>query len=359
MKVFSTEIFRSLLLAWYRKHRRDLPWRRTQDPYAIWVSEIMLQQTQVKTVIPYYLRFLERFPSLDALAAADEEAVLASWAGLGYYRRCRLLQQGARHVQAQYAGVLPQDPETLESIPGIGPYTAGAIASIAFQRPAPLVDGNVIRVFSRLFGLKGSRKSSELKKRVWEQAGQLIDPKYPGDFNQALMELGATCCRTQIPACERCPVVAGCRAARLGRPEDFPEPTPEGKTVQLHRMVAVCRRGDAVLLVKKKQGRWFQGMWELPHDYPESGAEAPDLQAFLHQDFGLQLKNPLPTPETRHSITHHRIRTRSWHGQIQGKLRLNKEFIEFRWCEPAQIADYPLPNLDRKVLVVAGFLGKE
>jgi len=359
MNVFSTEKFRRRLLAWYRKHRRDLPWRRTQDPYAIWVSEIMLQQTQVKTVIPYYLRFLERFPTLDALADADEAAVLASWAGLGYYRRCRLLQQGARHVQAQYGGALPQAPDALESIPGIGPYTAGAIASIAFQRSAPLVDGNVIRVFSRLFGLKGSRKSSELKNQIWQKARELIDPHHPGDFNQALMELGATCCRSQIPACERCPVATQCRALKLGRPADFPESAPPDKTVQLHRMVAVCRRGDAVLLVKKKHGRWFQGMWELPHDYPENGAEAGDLQAFLRADFGLLLKNPRPNPETRHSITHHRILTRSWHGQTQGRLRLNKEFLESRWCEPARLTDYPLPNLDRKVLVVAGLLGKE
>lgn len=169
MKTFDAKIFRRRLLQWYRKYRRDLPWRRSSDPYAIWVSEVMLQQTQVKTVIPYYLRFIERFPSLGALARADDQAVLASWAGLGYYRRCRLLQQGALRVQGEYAGRLPEDPAELESIPGIGPYTAGAIASIAFGRPAPLVDGNVIRVFSRLFGWEGSRKSAKLKARSWEK----------------------------------------------------------------------------------------------------------------------------------------------------------------------------------------------
>lgn len=173
------------------------------------------------------------------------------------------------------------------------------------------------------------------------------------------MELGATCCRSQIPACERCPVADQCRGFASGRPEAFPEPAPPDQTIRLHRMAALCRRGDAILLVKRRQARWFQGLWELPHDYPDNGAEAGDLQDFLRENLGIQLTDPAPTPETRHSITHHRILTRTWHGQSEGKLRLQKEFIESTWCEPERLAKYPLPNLDRKVLLVAGLLGKE
>ncbi len=349
----SNATFRRKLLQWYDKNKRDLPWRRTQDPYAIWVSEIMLQQTQVATVLPYYAKFLKKFPTLQSLAGATEEEVLSLWSGLGYYRRAKLLKSGAETVQAEWKGILPAEPAALREIPGIGPYTAGAIASIAFNRPAPLVDGNVIRVFSRLFMLKGHAKSATLQKQVWELAAELIDEKNPGDFNQALMELGATVCRVVQPRCESCPVRTSCRASQESQPEQFPETPPNPKTIRLRRVVGLCRQDDQILLVKRVKPRWFQGMWELPHEYinPEDDA-LTTLQNFLRTQLGVSLKNLRTLPNTSHSITHHRIATLAWLGQTQGQLRPKKSLGEAQFFPLDRLESYPLSNFDRKVLQV-------
>ena len=209
---------RRALLAWYRAARRDLPWRRTRDPYAIWVSETMLQQTRVEAVIPYYERFLARFPDVGALAGADLDDVLSLWAGLGYYSRARNLKRAAEQVVTRIAGRLPDDADALRELPGIGRYTAGAIASIAFDRPAPIVDGNVARVLARLLGICASRsRSSAVKARLWEEAERLADGPAPGDLNQALMELGARVCIPRAPRCDAVSGVALLRRARRGR----------------------------------------------------------------------------------------------------------------------------------------------
>lgn len=346
--------FRKKLLDWYQKHKRDLPWRRSRDPYAIWVSEIMLQQTQVATVIPYYERFLKKFPTIAALARAEEEEVLALWAGLGYYRRAKLLQRGARAVAERHGGRLPDDPEALRELPGIGPYTAGAIASIAFQRPSPLVDGNVVRVLSRVFARKGHAKDARLQKEIWALAADLVDPKHPGDFNQALMELGATLCRVALPSCERCPVQGLCAAHRAGEPEAFPESPPPQKTLRLQRAAAVALRGESVLLVKPRAARWFQGLWGLPHEYC---AEAPTFEAALGEclrsHLGLALTQPYPLPATTHAITQHRITTWAWLGEAKGRLKAVGPFAEARFFTKKELAGAALPNFDRKVLATA------
>ena len=200
---------RSTLLRWYRKNRRDLPWRRTADPYAVWVSEIMLQQTRVETVLPYYARFLERFPDASRLADATEDDVLASWSGLGYYRRARALHQGARVVMERHDGKLPRDPADLRRLPGVGRYTAGAIASVAFGLPEPILDGNVRRVLARIFAVDGVRLGPAAEEReLWGLAASLVQGSAPGDLNQALMELGALICTPRAPACPACPCPA-------------------------------------------------------------------------------------------------------------------------------------------------------
>src|SRR5262245_56574691 len=211
---------RAPLLRWYRKHKRDLPWRRTQDPYAIWVSEAMLQQTTVAAVIPYWHRFLARFPNVAALARATEEEVLAMWTGLGYYRRARALREGAIKVMERHRGMVPGDRDSLLALPGVGAYTAGAIASVAFGRPEPVVDGNVKRVFSRLFAIKGN--GAAVEKKHWRIARSLVEGPHPGELNQALMELGATVCTPRSPECKRCPIAKTCRARELGRQASFP-----------------------------------------------------------------------------------------------------------------------------------------
>ncbi len=349
------ENLRHRLVLWYRQHRRDLPWRNTRDPYAIWVSEVMLQQTQVATVIPYYENFLQKFPTLRHLAEAPEEQVLAAWAGLGYYRRARLLQAGAQQVLKLWQGKIPEGREQLKSLPGIGDYTAGALASIAFGHPEPLVDGNVMRVFSRLFALRGHPKSPLLFQEVWRRAQNLVPDKSPGDFNQALMELGATVCRPRVPACERCPVREFCEAWRQGAPESYPEAAPPPKQLRLDRVVAVVQRGENILLVKRKNPRWFQGMWELPHSYCDPGAaEASLLQGFLSEALGLSLTAVRALPPTRHGITHHRITSYAWQGQARGKIRLGGAFEEGGFFPSDRLSNLALAAFDRKVLAAGG-----
>ncbi|HEY5946784.1 MAG TPA: A/G-specific adenine glycosylase, partial [Kofleriaceae bacterium] len=216
----------SAVVTHYKRDRRDLPWRRTRDPYAIWVSEIMLQQTRVQTVIPYWERWMARFPTVTALAAAPLDDVLAAWAGLGYYSRARNLHAGAQAVTSAFAGALPRRASELRAVPGIGPYTAGAIASIAYGERAPLVDGNVARVLARVFAMRDDIKSSAGQKALWQRAGELMaalpDDHAPGDLNQGLMELGATLCSPTSPRCLLCPLAASCEAARTGRQDELP-----------------------------------------------------------------------------------------------------------------------------------------
>jgi A/G-specific adenine glycosylase len=252
------------LLAWYEACRRDLPWRRTRDPYAIWVSEIMLQQTRVETVVPYYDRFLTRFPTAMALAEAPPDDVLALWSGLGYYRRARLLLEGARVVAGQ-GGALPGDREGLLGVPGIGRYTAGAIASIAFGQPVGLVDGNVARVLARLFVI-----DEDMRKRGMRTAEALADTIVarhdPGGWNQALMELGATVCTPRSPSCERCPVASACLARAEGRVAELPvlseKKAPLARRVQA--IVAIRPADGALLLVRRRPDLLFGGLWEPP-----------------------------------------------------------------------------------------------
>ncbi|HEY5926977.1 MAG TPA: A/G-specific adenine glycosylase, partial [Kofleriaceae bacterium] len=227
----------SAVVTHYRRDRRDLPWRKTRDPYAIWVSEIMLQQTRVATVIPYWERWMAKFPTVNALAAAPLDDVLAAWAGLGYYSRARNLWSGAREVTASFAGALPRQASELRRVPGIGPYTAGAIASIAYGERAPLVDGNVARVLARVFAIEHDIKSTAGQKALWQRAGELMQAlpadHAPGDLNQGLMELGATLCSPTSPRCLLCPLASQCIAARTGRQDELPVVAARKKASEL------------------------------------------------------------------------------------------------------------------------------
>ncbi|MEZ4425760.1 MAG: A/G-specific adenine glycosylase [Gemmatimonadota bacterium] len=251
---------RARLLAWYDRARRDLPWRRTSDPYRVWVSEVMLQQTRVETVIPYYERWLERFPTVSALATADLDDVLPLWKGLGYYSRARNLHRAAQAVLERHGGEVPAEPDALRALPGVGAYTAGAVASIAFGRPEPLVDGNVRRVLSRWYDLEapGDRE-------VWALARDLVDPERPGDFNQALMELGATVCTPRAPRCEGCPVEGSCLARARGTVELRPPPRKRGPVPHVHVLSLVVWTAEArTLLVQRPERGLLAGLWEFP-----------------------------------------------------------------------------------------------
>jgi A/G-specific adenine glycosylase len=254
---------RAALLPWFRENARDLPWRRSRDPYAIWVSEVMLQQTRVDTVIPYYQRFLSAFPSVLALSDAPLSRVLEAWSGLGYYRRARLLHRGAQTVASTFAGKVPDEVETLLHVPGVGDYTAGAIASIAYGKSAALVDGNVHRVLSRLFGL--SQSHAEVRKQAWAIARELIPGESPGDLNQALMELGATVCTPKAAQCARCPVSKLCVAYAQDKVDVWPIAAKKKAvpTANVQAFVVTNSKDEVLLAQRPEEGR-FGGLWEPP-----------------------------------------------------------------------------------------------
>jgi len=254
---------RRRILTWYRKHKRDLPWRRSSDPYRIWISEIMLQQTRVAAVIPYYERFLARFPDVPALAAAPEQDLLAAWAGLGYYARARNLQRAAKKIQE--LGGFPRDHASIRELPGVGDYTAAAIGSIAFNLRHAVLDGNAARVLSRLTGERGSIDSGVVKKRLLASVDRLIDPERPGEFNQALMELGATVCLPKHPRCPQCPWASECEAFRLGIQNELPLKAGRPGAVGAEKQLLMIERAGRILAWQRPpDSRRLAGFWELP-----------------------------------------------------------------------------------------------
>jgi len=262
---------RRRLLQWYAKHQRDLPWRRTRDPYRVWISEIMLQQTRVAAVIPYYERFLARFPDVWALASAPEEHVLAAWAGLGYYSRARNLQKAARSIVVLRR--FPRDYASLRALAGVGDYTASAIASISFDLPHPVLDGNVLRVLSRLTAERGNIRSELVRRRLGAIAEELLDRQHPGQFNQALMELGATVCLPKQPLCSKCPVSSHCAARRQGQENHFPVRSSRPSPNRVEKQLLVIENRARVLLWQRPAGsRRLAGFWELPEREQVPGA---------------------------------------------------------------------------------------
>jgi len=268
------DVLATALIRWFNKSARDLPWRRTRDPYAIWLSEVMLQQTRVETVIPYYERFLSRFPDVRALALADIDEVLSLWSGLGYYRRARELHRCAKEVVDKHDGVFPSDVPGLRSLRGIGPYTAGAIASIAFDKPVALVDGNVARVLARLFTIEQDMKSTAGMREAWTTAERIVPKDEPGKFNQALMELGATICIPRDPGCLVCPVRESCRARAQGRERELPIMSAKKASPTVPMVAAVIEHEGKILFARRKEGGLFGGLWEPPMVPAESVMDA-------------------------------------------------------------------------------------
>ncbi len=256
--------FRRRILAWFRRNARDLPWRRTRDPYAIWVSEIMLQQTQVVTVVGYFERFLAAFPSIADLAAADEQEVLRLWEGLGYYRRARQLHAAARVIVAEHQGRFPHEPHQIRALPGIGRYTAGAIASIGWDAREPILEANTIRVFSRLLAYRGDPQKIAGQQRLWEFAAGVLPQKDTGLFNQALMELGSEICTPRGPRCDRCPVRDLCPTFRLGLQDEIPLPKRKTRYEDRHEAAVIVRRGDRVVLRRCGPDERWAGLWDFP-----------------------------------------------------------------------------------------------
>jgi A/G-specific adenine glycosylase len=306
------------LVAWFEEHQRALPWRHGYDPYQVWVSEVMLQQTQVETVLPYFARFIEAFPGIRLLADAEEAQVLRLWAGLGYYRRAKNLHSAARLVQQLHGGVIPSDYDALIALPGVGQYMAGAILSIAFNKPYPVVDGNVRRVLSRIHGWM-----DENPKALWQAAEQLARSAEPRIVNQGLMELGATVCSFRAPRCLVCPVQQFCVAFKTGMQTRIPPIKKRPATIHLHLHAVVQQRGSRFLM------RAVDGMWEFP-----TFSELPPGEF-------------TKTGSCRHTITHHRLDVSVYVGSLASTE-------EYRWKD---IAGVPVTSLTRKILAASNGRG--
>ena len=294
---------RTSLLKFYDSERRDLPWRQTSDPYAILVSEIMLQQTQVATVIPRWHAFLEEFPTVDALADVPEEKVCEAWAGLGYYRRARNLHKAARQIVEEHEGQFPEEFGAILDLAGVGRYTAGAVASIAFGQEVPVVDGNVIRVLARFFSVARTKDDAALHKAAWRLMEDLVQGERPGDFNQAMMELGATVCTPANPACGRCPIKDGCSASRANSPLQFPMPKVRKKREELFVAFGIVRTDAGYAFVQRPLDGLWAGLWE-----PLSAAAKTQKAAYseLSETYGFQTKSTLYA-EVRHKLTHREV----------------------------------------------------
>lgn len=319
---------RTALLTWYARHKRDLPWRRDRDAYRVWVSEIMLQQTRVAAVLEHYRAFLEAFPTLQALARAPEASVLARWSGLGYYRRARMLHRAARVVLEESGGVIPRASEELSKLPGIGRYTAAAIASIAYDEPVAVVDGNVERVLSRIDGTPDGEPRSVAS--AWRRAQELLDPRHAGDWNQSMMELGATVCTPQNPQCLACPLSSWCRApgADTGRPREV------RRRVRMTR--ALIERNHCVYLVQRPaDAAKMAGMWELPECAEPAASQQTE-------------PDPRELCVVRHAITDTDYQVRVL--RLSLKTLAARDKTSGRWVSREEIFDLPLTGLTRKIL---------
>jgi A/G-specific adenine glycosylase len=344
-------VLHDALLTWYREARRDLPWRRARDPYAIWLSEVMLQQTRVETVIPYYARFLRTYPDVHALAEAPLDDVLAHWSGLGYYRRARMLHEGAKHVAGVLGGHFPDTVDGLREIPGIGPYTAGAVASIAFGRRAPLVDGNVARVLSRLFAVADDVRGGAGLAKIWQLADELVDARDPGAWNQALMELGATVCLPREPRCVACPAEDVCLARARGVERDLPRLKAKPKPILEVRVAMVALLGERVLLARRRTEGRFGGMWEPPSVV---AADETRLRALV----GTKLGRVERLGEIVHVLSHRRLEVTVLRARMARAPRPRApeggDYDRLELVEACDLAGRGTTTLARKILAAAG-----
>ncbi len=341
------------LLGWYRRSRRDLPWRHTADPYRIWVSEVMLQQTQVATVIPYYERFLRRFPDVGALARAPLDDAIKLWEGLGYYARVRNLHAAAKIVVDRLGGVVPPDPKTFRELPGVGEYIVAAVTSIAFGAPLVVVDGNVKRLIARLFAVSDSVDRPTGTRAVRDHAARLLDARHPGDFNQALMELGALVCRPAAPACDACPLAESCAARAQGDPTAFPVRDPRRAVPTQRIAVGVVCKGDRVLITRRAESAMLGGLWEFPGGKVEAG-ETPEAACAreIREEVNLDVDVGDRVARVHHAYTHLRVDIDVFRCSYTGGKVVLQGPTEYRWILPEETADYAFPRANHKFLPV-------
>jgi A/G-specific adenine glycosylase len=343
---------RQSLLQWYHANRRILPWREEPTPYRVWVSEIMLQQTQVATVIDYFERFMATFPTLQDLAHAEESEVLTQWSGLGYYRRARLLHRGIRTVVSEHDGSIPTTAEALGKLPGIGRYTAAAIASIAFGEAAAVLDGNVIRVLTRIYGIADDVGLARTKTRLWALAEGLLNADDPSSHNQAMMELGALVCSPKTPRCDHCPVQGQCIGYRAGTPTAFPRKEKRTKAKAIHGVCGVLKDKESRLLVARRPDNvLLGGLWEFPSGTVEGGLNRENtLRKAWADRMGGEIELGNQRTQVKHVFTHRHLTLDVFDiTQLHGELT-PRYYTDVRWVRPDDLERMPLSSLLRKVV---------
>lgn len=343
--------FEQRLLAWYADHRRDLPWRRDGDAYRVWISEVMLQQTQVETVKPYFERFTQAFPTVVALAEADEQQVLRLWEGLGYYRRARALHAAAKQIASEHDGKLPSDVATLQTLPGIGRYTAGAIASIAYGQPAPILEANTIRLLTRLSAYGDDPTKSVGQRYLWGLAETLLPSANFADFNQALMELGSLVCTPTEPGCDRCPVAKLCLAKRQGIVDKLAPTTKKLKFTEVRETAVVVRHQGKVLIRQCAEGERWAGLWDFPRFELESEGPlfaADEIERKVQATTGIACRVGGLLTTLKHGVTRFRITLDVYEATRTGG-RLNRSRAPIEWRSPETLSELPLSTTGRKI----------
>lgn len=344
--------FHGPLTAWFERVRRPMPWRETRDPYLIWVSEIMLQQTRVDQARPYFERFAAAFPTVEALAAADLDDVLRQWEGLGYYSRARNLHRAARTVVDEFGGAVPDTEEAIRRLPGVGPYTAAAVLSIAYGRPLAVLDGNVIRVLTRVFAVADDATSGRTRRHLQRLADELLDPTEPARFNEALMELGATVCTPTNPACPTCPLHTVCAAFAEGEPERYP--VAKKKKPVPHYDIAVGVIFDAsgrVLIAKRPEDAMLGGLWEFPGGKAEPGESLPDAcRRELREELGIEVEIDEPLARIDHAYSHFKITLHAFRCHITEGTPEHHAVQPLRWVTVEDLGAFAFPRANRRLI---------
>ena len=340
--------FPDALIDWYENNKRDLPWRRDISAYRTWVSEIMLQQTRVESVLPYFERWMDHFPDVADLANASKQEVLGLWEGLGYYSRARNLHKAAKIIIKEHAGILPKDAEKLRALPGIGRYTAGAIASIAFGMDEPVVDGNVKRVMSRIFDIEESVDTSVGEKRVWSLAADNLPRGKASEYNQGLMELGARICKPRNPECEQCPIKQNCKSYQLGNQADRPVRKSKPDVPIKQMAAAVIVEGKSVWVRQRPEKGLLGGMWEFPSVEVEMGE---DLEERFEDNLGFGVRKNSALGCFQHAYTHFRVEMSAYQFSLAGDVRQLKETKAGKWVSIRELDQYPMGKLDRQIAI--------
>ncbi len=344
--------FQHDLLAWFARHRRDLPWRNNRTPYRVWISELMLQQTRVDQAEPYFLRFMRRFPDIKSLARAPEVDVLKTWEGLGYYSRARRAHATARHLVDHHRGIFPDTYDGLLALPGIGPYTAAAVASLAFGRDHAVLDGNVIRVLARVIALDESTDQQAVRASLQRLVDSLLPAGRAAEFNESIMELGALVCTPAKPDCRHCPLAPVCRACRLGTPEKFPVRTPRKKVPHRHVGAGVIvDDAGRLLIAQRREKSMLAGLWEFPGGGVEPGESIPEcIRRELKEELGIDVRVGDHLTTVRHAFSHFTMDLHAHWVRIQRGRPKAIHCADWKWVTLKEIKKYPLPRADQKIL---------